>query len=129
MRANAKEEGRNAPLHAGIFERRYTMPIRHLEKLRFILKEAVGLDISYAYDDLVFPEHTAFLFQFDDADENNFFCFFHKECNPEKKQEIQENLQRVCAAEGCTVTFKGAFELAQKDEEIEIRFLKEAPDA
>jgi cysteinyl-tRNA synthetase len=106
------------------------MPKRHLEKLRVIIKNAAGLDISYAYDDLVFPEHTAFIFQFDDADENNFFCYFHKDCILEEKQKISKQLLDVCKAEGCTVAFKGDFELAQKKEteEIEIRFLKEAHD-
>lgn len=103
------------------------MPKRHLEKLRVIIKDAVGLDITYAYDDLVFPECTAFLFQFDDTDENNFFCYFHKDCIPEEKEKISKKLLDVCKAERCTIVFKGNFELEQKKdaEEIEIRFLKE----
>ena len=102
------------------------MSKRHLDKLRFIIKEAVGLDITYAYDDLVFPEHTAFLFQFDDTDEHNFFCYFHKDCIPEEKTAIAEKLAATCKANDCTVDFKNDFELAPKGQEFEIRFLKEA---
>ena len=108
---------------------RHTMPLRHLEKLRYILKEAVGQDISYAYDDLVFPEHTAFLLQFDDSNENNFFCYFHKDCIPEEKRQISQKLAKVCTDEKCTMTFKGNFELTQKEgEQVEIRFLTEGDD-
>ena len=86
------------------------------------------MDITYAYDDLVFPEHTAFLFQFDDNNDNNYFCFFHKDCIPAEKKKISDRLAAVSSENNCTVTFKGRFILAQKDQEFEIRFLKEAQD-
>ena len=35
------------------------MIFRDLEKVRVIIKEATDLDVAYAYDDLVFPEHAA----------------------------------------------------------------------
>jgi len=41
------------------------MEFRNLENLRAFIKDATGLDVSYAYDDLVFPDHTAFIVQFD----------------------------------------------------------------
>jgi len=31
------------------------MKFRNLETVRYIIKEATGLDLTYAYDDLVFP--------------------------------------------------------------------------
>ena len=100
------------------------MARRHLEKLRVLLKEATGLDISYAFDDLVFPEHSAFLLQFDDEDESHFFCYFHKDCNAADGARIEQELTRVWDAHDCTITFKGRFDLNQKGESVEIGFLK-----
>ena len=34
------------------------MQYRDLEKVRTIIQEATGLEVAYAYDDLVFPDHT-----------------------------------------------------------------------
>ena len=114
----------------GSTSERHAMPLRNLDKIRYILKEAVGQDISYAYDDLVFPEHTAFLLQFDDSNENNLFCYFHKDCIPDDRQQISEKLYNVCTDEKCTLTLKGAFELTQKEgEELEIQFLQDGADA
>ena len=102
------------------------MAKRHLEKVRVLIKDATGLDISYAYDDLVFPEHTAFLVQFDDTDDNNFFCYFHEECVPAEQDRIFERLSDTCKLNNCTLVRKGAFNLAQKGQSVEIRFLKGA---
>ena len=99
------------------------MIIRDLEKVRVILKEATDLDIAYAYDDLVFPEHAAFLIQFDDTSENNYFCYFHQDCLPESKTEIVSNLSQSLKKHRSTLVSKGLFLLEQKGEEIEIRFI------
>jgi hypothetical protein len=99
------------------------MIFRDLEKVRVIIKEATDLDIAYAYDDLVFPEHAAFLIKFDDTSENNYFCYFHEDCLPESKEEISTNLRHALKEHRSTLTLKGSFTLMQKGEEIEIKFL------
>jgi len=100
-----------------------TMIFRDLEKVRQIVKEATDLDIAYAYDDLVFPEHAAFLIQFDDTSENNYFCYFHEDCLPESKDEIFNNLTSALKKHRSKLVSKGSFTLNQKGEEIEIKFL------
>jgi len=99
------------------------MIFRDLEKIRMIIKEATDLDIAYAYDDLVFPEHAAFLIQFDDANQDNYFSYFHQDCLPESKDEIDNNLLQAFKKHRSTLVSKGSFTLEQKGEEIEIRFL------
>jgi hypothetical protein len=99
------------------------MIFRDLEKVRVILKEATDLDIVYAYDDLVFPEHAAFLIQFDDANGNNYFSYFHEDCLPDSKKEIFTNLSHSCKNHQSSIISKGSFTLEQQGEEIEIRFL------
>lgn len=98
------------------------MKFRDLEKVRCIIKEATGLDLTFAYDDLVFPEHMAFMIQFNDADSNSLFCHFHNDCNPDDKERIFEELSQVATKEKIALENKGRFELKQKDEEVEIDF-------
>jgi hypothetical protein len=97
--------------------------IRDLEKVRIIIKEATGLDVMYAYDDLVFPEHAAFLMQFDDQNVNNYACYFHEDCIVADKKQLLDNLTKICTQKKCTLVPKGAFSMNQKGEEFEIHFL------
>jgi hypothetical protein len=99
------------------------MNYRDLEKVRGIIMEATSLDVVYAYDDLVFPEHAAFMIQFDDSNENNFFCYFHKDCIGDNQKTLFTSLQNASHEKRCTLVSSGAFELKQKGEEIEINFL------
>ncbi len=99
------------------------MIIRDLEKVRVVIKEATDLDIAYAYDDLVFPEHAAFFIQFDETKANNYFCYFHEDCLPEPKAEISINLSQSFKKQHCSLVVKGRFTLNQKGEQIEICFL------
>ena len=99
------------------------MIFRDLEKVRVIVKTATDLDISYAYDDLVFPDHSAFIIQYDDNDVNNFFCFFHQDCIPGDKKKIFNDLKNACNQQKCTLMQKGSYFFKQKGEEVEIHFV------
>lgn len=99
------------------------MTTRHLEKIRTIIREATDLDISYAFDDLVFPDHSAFLIQFDDDNVDNYFCYFHQDMIPEEKVKLTENLTMACEMHKCTLTPRGAFNLKQRGAEVDIEFL------
>jgi hypothetical protein len=99
------------------------MIFRDLEKVRVMLKEATDLDIAYAYDDLVFPEHTAFIIQYEKESDKEFSCYFHTDCLPDAKTEILENLIKSFNSHGCAIEQKGQFNLEQKGEEIAIAFL------
>ncbi|MCG6185768.1 hypothetical protein [Maribellus maritimus] len=98
------------------------MKFRNLEAVREIVKEATGLDITYAYDDLVFPEHMAFLIQFDDSNDKNLFCFFHVDCNPNDKKDLYSRMTEVSSENNYSLVNKGIFNLSQKGEDVEIRF-------
>ena len=98
------------------------MKYRDLEKVRKIVKNATNLDISYAYDDLVFPEHAVFIIQYDDKKEDSFFCHFREECEPEEKKRIMADLIKSFRDEKCTIAEKGKFRLEQKGEMIDVHF-------
>ena len=100
------------------------MSYRNLEAVRFIIKEATGLEVSYAFEDLVFPEHAAFMIQFDDKNHNNFFCYFHSDCNSADKETIYKRLEETSTQNKHTIENKGKFLLREKGEEIEISFSK-----
>ena len=100
------------------------MKFRDLDKVSMIIKEATGLEITYAYDDLVFPEHAAFLIQFDDNDDDKFFCYFHKDCVAEEQKRIANSLLETCEKNDCSLISEGAFDLVQNGEEVEVHFLR-----
>ena len=52
------------------------MNFRDLETVRQIILFSTGLEVTYAYDDLVFPDNTVFIIQFDDVDLNNLYIHF-----------------------------------------------------
>jgi hypothetical protein len=75
---------------------------------------------------LAFPEHAAFLLQFNDGNSNSYLCCFHRDCIPKETEKIFGKLVETCGRLGCTMANKGRFDLEQKGEDVEIRFLKEA---
>ncbi|MFI1772767.1 hypothetical protein [Thalassobellus citreus] len=99
------------------------MIYRDLEKVRGIIEDATSLEVSYAYDDLVFPDHTAFIIQFDDTKTTRFFCYFHKDCNLKDKKELEEKLKSASLKQKCDLIVKGDFYLEQENEQVNIHFL------
>ncbi|MCG8696741.1 MAG: hypothetical protein MI922_01710 [Bacteroidales bacterium] len=98
------------------------MKYRDLEMVRAIVKEAVDLEITYAYDDMVFPNHTAFIIRFSDEKPQNFFCHFHEDCNDIDKIEIYNKLQHASEKRGCNIKQEKSFTLKQLEEQIQIIF-------
>lgn len=99
------------------------MNYRDLEAVRQIVNNATGLDITYAYEDLVFPENGAFIIQFDAENNNKLYCYFHEDCIPVEQKSILANLANECAQKQCSIKQQGAFTLAQDGENIQIKFL------
>ena len=99
--------------------------MRDLEKIRFIIKEATGLDIAYAYDDLVFSENGVIIIQCAEDIENKLFCYFHKDCQSNEVTKIMENLNDVSQLNGVSIEFVSRFEMEQVEgkEEFQIKFL------
>ena len=71
------------------------MKFRPLEKVRTILQTAIGLDIMYAYDDLVFTEHGVFLFQFDNENEQQIICYSHEDFDPQERANQLQKLKEA----------------------------------
>jgi hypothetical protein len=100
--------------------------MRELEKVRFIMKEATGLDVAYAYDDVVFAENAVYIICFDDNDSNLLHCYFNRDCYGEVANEFQNKLFKVALLNGSKMLIHGVFDLKQKDgtEEMEVHLFE-----
>ncbi len=98
------------------------MNYRDLEAVRQIVNNATGLEISYAYEDLVFPEHGAFIIQFDDKNNHKLHCFFHLDCNEVDARNIFANLSDECKKKKCILEKGSSYSLEQEGENIQIKF-------
>lgn len=99
------------------------MNYRDLEAVRQIVNDATGLEITYAYEDLVFPENGAFIIQFDDTDNNLLYCHFHRDCKKADQETIFDNLAEECEQRKCILEESDSYTLEQVGEEIQIRFV------
>lgn len=94
---------------------------RSLGKLSQIV-ESMGLGVTYAYDDLIFIEHNAFLFQFPETPGAN--VYFNQDCPEAEQKEIFQKIETLARTHDLPVFFKGIYEMRQKgDEELEVEFI------
>ena len=86
--------------------------------------EEIGLDISYAYDDLVFVEHNPFLLRFDLKKASKVYLHFNVDCETDKAKKIESTLNAAAKKEGLLLINDSKFSLSSKEEteEIEIKF-------
>jgi hypothetical protein len=94
-----------------------------------ITKEIVsttGLEVTYAYDDLVFVEHSPFLIQFDDETPTNLKLFFNIDCEADAAKRLEEQLTTAARAKEYTILNSGKFTMVQKEgaEEFDVRFFE-----
>lgn len=97
------------------------MSERLLGKITAVLSE-LGLEVTYAYDDLVFVQHSAFLLQFTD-DPAKLKLFINTECDPKEANQIAANMVLAFDRAGFDVTPAGRYFLTpNEDETLNIEF-------
>jgi len=99
-----------------------TIPFRPLSEVKMLLEEA-GADVSYAYDDLVFVEHTAFLLQFDDEKPSNLKIYFNTDIDDKRAEAEYKKLLPFVEKHKMSLTASGKFSLKQKEEAEELDIL------
>lgn len=106
-------------------KKQLTPELYELEKVRFIMKDACGIDISYAYDDLVFSEHGLFLIQFLDKVGTRFACWFNNEIYENEEIKMFDSLVKTASLNDAVITYNGRFQMKQKagSKEIKIEFV------
>ncbi|MBN2343092.1 MAG: hypothetical protein JXX29_03450 [Deltaproteobacteria bacterium] len=98
------------------------MTLRHIEKVRTMLKLAMGIDVSYAYEDLIFPSHEDFLLRFDDEAPSNYYCHFHRDCSEAQKKRLLASLEVACRMHECTITPRETFHLEPQGDNVQVHF-------
>jgi hypothetical protein len=76
----------------------------------------MGLGLTYAYEDLVFVEHNAFLLQFGDTDES-VGLHVNADCPDGQLANLVANAVRAGAAVGLTVAMRGRYEIRVNDQD------------
>ena len=87
--------------------------ITEIEKIRFVIQDATGLDIMYAYENLVFAEHGIFLLEVNLESKDKLNCYFNIDFDPDKRLLFLEKLMRTASLNGMVIVNKGTFEMKQ----------------
>lgn len=89
------------------------------------LVEEMGLEVTYAFEDLVFVEHSAFLFQF--LSNQNIALYFNKECPEDDARRLEQQVATSGVKKKLTIMRKGRFSVSQKEgeENLELLFFDE----
>lgn len=97
--------------------------LRPLGKLMNLIEET-GFKLEYQYDDLVFVDNTAFIFQFDPESADHVLLRFNKECDVNSKQKISKGLLSKSIEEDVKLVLASDFKLKQIEgkEEFEVSF-------
>jgi arsenate reductase (glutaredoxin) len=90
------------------------------------LIEKMGLEVTYAYEDLVFVSHTAFMFQFIEA--TTIALYFNTDCNENDALRLQRQILALAAKSDLALIRKGTFSIIEKEgeENLELKFFDEA---
>jgi len=99
------------------------VPYRPLGHIREMVN-ALGLEVTYIYEDLVYVEHNAFLLQMGERGEM-ISLYFNAESDPAERDGISGQLEKAGQARELSVNRKGTFTMSQlpDEERIEITFL------
>jgi len=92
-----------------------SIPLRPLGIIKDLV-EAIGLDISYMYDDLLFIEHNAFLLQMSETDGAMLGLWFNEESTPGERPQILTNLQVEGRKLSLHIEEKGTYTLTGEEE-------------
>jgi len=85
--------------------------------------EGMGLEVTYAYDNLVFIEHNAFLLEMDNERPDIINLYFNIESDIKARSGIKEQLESHAHENNIIIKSKGLFSMeANDDNTIKIRF-------
>jgi len=84
--------------------------------------EEMGSEVTYAYEDLVFINHNAFIVQFTDSP-SVLKIYFNKDYTQTQIDMLTKGLMAHAPKHGFEIQFKGTYGLEQKDgDNLEIKF-------
>lgn len=85
--------------------------------------EQIGIEVTYAYEDLVFIQHNHFLLQFGKTGDMLFF-YANVETTENEAHQLYTDVRTVTSGKGITLLRRGRYQLtADADEHLSLRFL------
>ncbi len=100
------------------------LPYRPLGTVKQILEE-LGIDITYAYEDLVFIQHNPVLLQFGEVGEM-LFLYANVDAEPDVAEQLFAAIQVKAVANGMTLVRRGKYRINEGEENnISIEFIEE----
>ena len=100
------------------------LPYRPLGTVKQMLEE-LGVDITYAYEDLVFIQHNPILLQFGDVGEM-LFGYANVDVEPGVAEQLFAAIQEKAVANGMTFERRGKYRInEEEDSNISIEFIEE----
>jgi hypothetical protein len=87
------------------------------------LVEALGHEVTYAYEDLVFINHNDFLLQFDATDPNALNLFFNTECDAGEADGVAARMIPEGIEKGLVIRSKGTYTMTEAEgDNLQISF-------
>jgi hypothetical protein len=101
------------------------IPFRPLGKV-MELASSTGLEVTYAFDDLVFSEHSLFIIRFDKKNETLIHVYFNRDCEENTAKEIWQTLFNGALKQKLKINNSGKFQITPKieSEEMDIEFFE-----
>jgi hypothetical protein len=88
--------------------------------------EQIGIEVTYAYEDLIFIEHNHFLLQFGKTGEILFF-YANVETTGNHAHQLFSDVRNTVSGKGITLLRRGQYQLTTGDDErLSLHFLGNA---
>lgn len=98
-----------------------TIPFRPLGIITAVI-EQMQLEVTYAYEDLVFISHNAFLLRMGDTGPK-VHLYFNTDSETDKREDIENQLTEYAAERGLTILNSGTYHIKpREDEQMDIHF-------
>ncbi len=81
------------------------------------LIEGAGFKVEHQYDDLVFVDNTAFIFQFDNENPEFIMLRFNVDCKPDNKEFLSSALLEKSKEEDVKLVLASDYEIKENTEE------------
>ena len=103
-----------------------SIPYRPLGMIVEVI-EQMDLDVTYAYEDLVFIEHNAFLLRMGEQG-SQVYLYFNEESRPEDRDDITQHLTELAWRRGLHILNSGTYIMKsrQEDEQVDIHFTEKS---
>ena len=100
-----------------------TVPFRPLGIITEVV-EQMGLDVTYAYEDLAFISHNAFLLRMGDLGKD-VHLYFNEESDAAERSTITEQLTQLASARDLTIINSGTYGMKSRpDDQLDIHFIE-----